>query len=442
MIKKFRNRLPHRILQMAVCSLLVFLAGCSSVQSFDTDWVNQLLYTPTPIPVLLQTSTPKPAATTTAQSATGQPEPAVAAPQILRVWLPPQFSPNTSSSAAALLKERLSEFEAAHPGLEIDVRIKSETGEADLLDSLAVTSLAAPGVMPDMIALRRHAVESAEIKKLIIPLEENTSELQNAEWYPYARKLAEIDGTPYGIPFAGDALVMVYRPELVWIKNWDDILLSESQLVFSGADPMAEVALSLYASAGGELTDAQGNPTLDQDTLIRVLELFSKGRSATLFPDATKNISTDDQVLQEYRTDRAEMAITHYSRFQPSQDGLYQPLMGLGEAPHFTYADGWMWALTDQTPEKEQLALELVEYLSEDEFLAPWIEEAGYLPTRRLTTDGDADESVTSVVEASQPIPSVDTLTRLGPSMQEALIRVLNGEQPEEVARSIIEDIR
>ena len=116
--------------------------------------------------------------------------------------------------------------------------------------------------------------------------------------------------------------------------------------------------------------------------------------------------------------------------------------MGLGEAPHFTYADGWMWALTDQTPEKEQLALELVEYLSEDEFLAPWIEEAGYLPTRRLTTDGEADESVTSVVEASQPIPSVDTLTRLGPSMQEALIRVLNGEQPEEVARSIIEDIR
>ncbi len=121
---------------------------------------------------------------------------------------------------------------------------------------------------------------------------------------------------------------MVYRPDLVWIKSWDDILLSDGQLVFAGADPEAETALSLYASAGGELTDTQGKPTLNQDILIKVLELFSKGRGVSLFPDASKNISSDDQVLQEYRNQRTDMGILHFSKFRalpgwalPAADG-------------------------------------------------------------------------------------------------------------------------
>jgi ABC-type glycerol-3-phosphate transport system substrate-binding protein len=364
----------------------------------------------------------------------------VAEPEILRIWLPPQFNPNANNPAATLLKERLQDFEADHPGLEIDVRIKSESGDADLLNSLAITSMAAPNALPDLIALPRHFLESAAQKGLIKPLDVS-GESQGLEWYPYAQKLSEIDGTPYGLPFAGDALVMVYRPDLVWIKSWDDILLSESQLVFAGADPQAETALSLYASAGGELTDAQGKPTLDQDVLVQVLELFSKGRGVSLFPDAAKNISTDDQVLQEYRNQRADVGILHFSKFRPSQDGLYQSLMGLGEEPHFTFSNGWMWTLTGQTPEKQQLARDLAEYLTADEFLAPWILEAGYLPTRRASSGDPVDATVLDVIQSSQPLPTADTVAVLGPLMQEAVARVLNGEEPEAVARSVIENL-
>jgi ABC-type glycerol-3-phosphate transport system substrate-binding protein len=234
---------------------------------------------------------------------------------------------------------------------------------------------------------------------------------------------------------------MIYRPDLVWIKNWDDILLSESQLVFAGADPKAETALSLYASAGGELTDAQGKPTLDQDVLMKVLELFLKGRGVSLFPEAARNISTDDQVLQEYRNERADIGILHFSKFRASQDGLYQPLMSLGEEPHFTFSDGWMWALTGQTTEKQQLAMELAQYLTADEFLTPWVTETGYLPTRLVNTSDQADETVQDVIQASRPIPSAEVMTVLGPLLQEAVNRVLNGEQPEAVARSVIEKL-
>jgi multiple sugar transport system substrate-binding protein len=428
----------NRILRFAFCALLVILAGCSSLPAIDRDWINQILYTPTPIP--LPTSTSTPVSSQATQSLTRE-APAVAEPEILRIWLPPQFDPNANNPAAVLLKKRLQDFEADHPGLEIDVRIKSESGDADLLSSLAITSMAAPNALPDLIALPRPSLESAAQKGLIKPLD-FSREPQGPEWYPFAQKLAEIDGTPYGLPFAGDALVMVYRPDLVWIKSWDDILLSEGQLVFAGADPEAETALSLYASAGGELTDTQGKPTLNQDVLIKVLELFSKGRGVSLFPDASKNISSDDQVLQEYRNQRTDMGIVHFSKFRASQDGLYQPLMGLGEESHFTFSNGWMWTITGQSPEKQQLAMDLGKYLTADEFLVPWIKESGYLPTRRFNNTEPVDETVQNVITAAQPMPPTDTIAILGPLMQEAVLRVLNGEQPEAVARGVIEKLR
>jgi len=428
-----------RILRIACCGILLFLTGCAAIPEIDSDWINQILYTPTPAPAKTVTSTPQPAQST--QSATGQPKPSDSEPKILRIWLPPQFNPNTNNTAAALLKQRLNNFEAEHPGLEIDVRIKAEDGEAGLLNSLSVTSMAAPGALPDLVALPRHALEDAAQKALVQPLGDISAEEQNSDWYPYARELAKVDGTEYGIPFAGNASVIIYRPDLVWIKTWDDILLSEGHLIFAGADSQAELGLTLYMSAGGELLDAQGNPGLDQEILTQVLELFSKGRAAELFPDAATNLSSDDQVLQEYRARRADMAIVHFSSYNASQDGLVQPLMGLKE-DHFTFVTGWMWALAGQNPENRQLARELAEFLTADNFLAPWIKEIDYLPTSLSTTDRSDDSPVPAVIEAAQPIPSDDILLELGPVMQEAVTRVLSGEQPETVARSVVEELK
>jgi len=429
----------NRISRIVVCGFLLFLAGCSSLSSFDAEWINSILYTPTPAPTAITTSTPR--AIPENQSATGQPEPAISEPNILRIWLPPQFTPNTNDNASALFKQRLANFEAAHPGLEIDVRIKAEAGEADLLNALSITSMAASAALPDLIALPRPALEMAAQKGLVQSLDELSPELQKTTWYPYARDLAKIDGTIYGIPFAGDASVIIYRSDLVWIKTWDDILLSESHLVFAGADPQAEMALSLYVSAGGELMDAQGRPALDQEILTQVLEVFSKGRVAMIFPDASINISTDDQVLQEYRARRADMAIVHFSDYRASQDGLVQPLMGLDE-PHLTFATGWLWALAGQDPEKQQLAAELAEFLTADDFLSKWTPETGYLPTRHFPTNQSADSPIPAIIEAVQPVPPTDVVSVLGPIMQDALVRVLGGEQPEAVARSVVEKLK
>lgn len=101
-----------------------------------------------------------------------------------------------------------------------------------------------------------------------------------------------------------------------------------------------------------------------------------------------------------------------------------------------------MWALTGAVADNESLSIDLAEYLTNEEFLSPWINETGYLPTRRFTEGEELDDSTAAVIEASQPVPSLDTLQALGPLMQEAVVRVLDGEQPEAVARSVIEELR
>lgn len=429
----------NRLLRIVFHGVLLLLTGCSSLQSLDTDWINNLLYTPTPARV--ETVTPSPQATASTQSATEQPGPGSAEPTVLRIWLPPQFNPNTNTTGSSLLKQRLANFAAEHPGLEIDVRVKSESGEADLLNSLSVTSMAAPAALPDLIALPRPSLEAAAQKKLVQPLNALPARLENMDWYPYARELGKVEGTTFGIPFAGDALAIIYRPELVWIKGWDGILLSESHLVFPGSDQQAQMGLALYVSAGGELQDAQGNPTLDQETLAQVLDLFARGRAASVFPQSSVNLANEEQVLQEYRARRAEMAIAHVSQYRASQDGLTQPLMGI-DVEHLTFATGWVWAFPTQKLDHQALSLQLAEYLMEDDFLSRWITETGYLPTSSASLAEPDQEATVAIIRAAELLPSNEVLMELGPVMQSAIARVLNGEQPEAVARSVVEELR
>ncbi|MDO9130711.1 MAG: hypothetical protein Q7U34_12675, partial [Anaerolineales bacterium] len=59
------------------------------------------------------------------------------AARLIRVWLPPELDPSNGTPAGNLLKTRLDEFSAAHPGLKLEVRVKAESGPAGLLESLA-----------------------------------------------------------------------------------------------------------------------------------------------------------------------------------------------------------------------------------------------------------------------------------------------------------------
>ncbi len=414
----------RRKLRIANYTLSLFLAGCSSLAS--------LLATPTPASVPQATSTPQPIIT--------QPASPASEARILRVWLPLQFDPAAETTSANLLKQRLGDFESEHPGLEIEVRIKAEGSEANLLNSLSVTSMAAPTALPDLIALSRPALEAAALKGLLHPIDGLSTALDDPNWYGYARQLAHIQNTGYGLPFAGDALILAHRSDFEEINSWKEILASENSLAFAGGDPQALVLLSLYVSAGGELVDAQGKPALDQDILTRVLTLIADGVSAKVFPASSANLISGQQAFDEYHSGRANMAVIWASDYRAPKDGFMLPLPGLDETP-VSFATGWVWALAGSNPENQQLAVELADYLVTDDFIGNWTRATGYLPTRPSSV-GEGEATIVPILETAQPIPSNDVLLAVGPLMQEALARVLNGEQPEAVAGSVIEQLK
>jgi ABC-type glycerol-3-phosphate transport system substrate-binding protein len=415
-------------LRIALYASLLFLAGCSSLAPLLAR------LTPSPVPVIVSpdatqtsgTSTPEPAATETALPAAG--------PLILRVWLPPQFDPNAGTESASLLKQRLADFEAQHPGLEIEVRIKAEEGEANILNALSVTSMAAPTALPDLVALSRPALEAAALKGLLHPIDGLSTTLQDA------RQLGKVENIGYGLPFAGNVFAFVYRSELGEFDNWEEILASEGVLSFPAGDPQGLVGLSLYASAGGEIVNSQGLPTLDQAVLTRLLSLIEDGLGASMLSPSLAIMGTDAQALQLYRDRNASMVITWASNFRTVSDEKMIPLPGLAETP-YSFATAWMWSLAGSNTENQALAVELAEYLIADEFIGAWTREAGYLPTRPSSV-GESDPTLAGLIESAKPLPSNDVLSVLGQLMQDALIRVLNGERPAVVAGSVVDALR
>ena len=410
-----------RLLRLLALTALLLSSGCSSLAP--------LLSTPTPVPVTQVSDTPQPPPT---PGDISQPQ-----ARILRVWLPPRFDPEAGSESADLLKQRLAEFESQHPGLEIEVRIKAEEGETSLLHSLTVTSLAAPTALPDLIALPRPVLETAARKGYLHPIDGLSVMLDDPDWYAYARDLGHIQNIGYGLPFAGDALALVYRAESEGGAGWDAMFSNETKLAFPAADPRGLFGLSLYVSAGGKVLDANGLPTLERDALVQALTWLEGGISAGSISPTLKNISLEADALALYRSGGADAVIAWTSS---TPDGLLFPLPGLDGTPR-SPATGWVWALAGSNPENQQIAIELAESLTAGDFMSEWTRAAGYLPTRPSGAIASPD-SVVAVLESASLLPSEDIVTVLGPLMQEAWIRVLNGEPPEAVAGSVIEKLK
>ncbi len=410
-----------KVFRIVYFVILAALVGCANIAS--------LISQPTPVSVPHATSTPQPVPVATQTSTQ-----LVSEVHILRVWLPPRFDPNADTESAKLLKQRLADFEAAHPRLKIEVRIKAEEGETSLLNSLSITSAAAPTALPDLVALSRPDLDAAVLKGLVHPVDGLSTVLHDPNWYPYARDLGHIQNIGYGLPFAGDALVLTHRPDLE-IKTWDDILSSKELLVFPAGDPQALVALSLYVSAGGKLVNEQGQPTLEQEPLTQTLTLIQNGLEKKVFLPAMINYEAGVQSIQAYRERRATLAITWATDGQGSED-VIQPVPSFNNTPH-TFANGWVWALAGSEPEIQQVATELAEYLIADDFIGNWLKGSGFLPTR-LSSSSDMNV----ILESAQLMPGNDVLSVLGPIMHQALTRVWNGDQVQDVVRSVMEQVK
>ncbi|MBI9049395.1 MAG: extracellular solute-binding protein [Anaerolineaceae bacterium] len=351
---------------------------------------------------------------------------------VLTLWVPPQFDPNGETSASALLNNRLDAFISEYPNVEIQVRIKSVSGSGGLLESLTTTSAAAPDALPTLILLNRSSLETASLKGLISPLDERSTVIDDSDWYGYARELAIIQGSVYGLPVAGDAVILVYRPAQFSSTpvDWETLESLQQPVIFPVADPEALFTINLYQSLGGSIQDTQLHPTLDAGLLEIVLQLYENGARSGIFPTWITQYQSDSQAWQSYLDQNANAVITWSSRYlsELPADSSAIPVPNLGDEA-YTVADGWMWALADQDPERQVLGIALAEYLVESNFLAEWSPDTGYLPTRPTSltavTNQNLKTLLSQIVIASHVRPANDLTSTVGPIVQEAAVQII-----------------
>jgi multiple sugar transport system substrate-binding protein len=355
-------------------------------------------------------------------------------PVILRLWVPPQFDPASSTLAGTVFQSRLDQFMAIHPELKIEVRVKAVEGSGGLLDALSTAGAAAPLALPDVVALPRPLLEAAALKGLIHPFTDSASSLDDPDWYAYARELGRLQNSTFGLPFAGDALVLVYHPGLISPppSDWASLLKTNGPLVFPAADPQALFTLALYLSAGGSVQDEQGRPTLDVKILSQVLSLYQEAGQTSLMPYTLAQYETDNQVWTAYQDQQAWMAITWASRYLEngaSASASRASLLPTSDGTPFTLATGWMWTLASPQPDRQVIGAQLAEFLSASDFLAEWSLSIGYLPTRANSTAMWSVSTLQSLADqigrAASPIPSTDVLASLGVPLSQAVLQVL-----------------
>jgi len=421
----------RRFLTIAIS--LFLLAGCANIASL----------LPTPEPAAVPTST---ITATTTPTIPATPSVTPGGSRTLRIWFPPQFDPSAETPAGTLLQERLDEFMARRPGLQIEVRVKAESGPGNLLNSLSATRAAAPSILPDLVALSRADLEAATANGLLHSLDGLTTLPDDPDWYPYARQMAHIQNTTFGLPFASDALVLVgYRYPLP--SAWSE-LPEETLFIFPAANPRALFSLSLYLSAGGTLQDSQGRPALDETIMADVLSFYLPSTENKFIPASVTTYENDEQAWNAFREQRGNLVVSWTSRYleeQPVSLAL-APLPGLETGP-YSLATGWSWALAGSDLEIQPLVIELAEFLSDGQFLAKWTEAAGYLPTRPTAlsswTDANAQIILAQIAESAHLLPSQDLIAIVGPLFAEATLSVLNGEQlPAEAAQSVAEQLK
>jgi ABC-type glycerol-3-phosphate transport system substrate-binding protein len=331
------------------------------------------------------------------------------------------------------------------------VRVKSEEGTGGLLESLRAASGAAPQALPDVVVLSPSSLHAAALKGLIRPWEGVVDPPDPESWFAHTLEAASIDGVFYGLPLASDALIFAYRSSTFENAptSWTRLLQSDRPWLFPAADPEALFTLAQYQALGGQLIGATGRPILDPTQLSRVLGFYASNRSAGLLHNSALQQDSVENTWNSLVVGRVDAAVARYSLLANAQDALFVTAGSLPtrSGQGISYASTLTWALVATEPSQQQLAGELLIWLSAPEFNGPWAEALGLLPPMSEAldhwSDGETASLAALLVTSLRSRPSEETLATFGPTLRTAVAAVLSeGMTPDEAALQAAQSIQ
>lgn len=429
-------------MSLSIVLVLFLLAACESLPiEVELPWLN------TQMPNL---ATPSPSLEKTASAEIEEPE-ATATPvekvDSLIIWFPPELSPLEDTLAGKILSEKINAF-SKERAIDVEIRIKSQTGTGSLIDSLTASSLAAPHTSPDLIVLATDDLRLAQQRDLIFANEQLEEMLLERDWYPFGEELAQMNVEVSALPIMANPLVLVYRQDslLPPSNDWKDLSTNFGYFGFAADDPQAEYMLMLYQALGGKVMDAQGRAILEEEPLLAALTVLREGKGSLHISNLTAGLQTTDQVWMAYINRNLDTAVVPLSTVLNHNFEVNHPQPALSE-PDLTLGDSYGWALGNSNPIRQELALDLLEELLEANFLAEWTEALGWLPSRPSALNNwkneDLKPALLQLGQATKLYPPEEIINRLGPALRNAsLLILIDSADPLETTKTTIESIK
>ncbi|MBI3760474.1 MAG: extracellular solute-binding protein [Chloroflexi bacterium] len=354
----------------------------------------------------------------------------------LRLWTSPEAAPGNQTPGGPALAGQLVAFEAANPGVTVEVRVKKASGVGGLLDFLRTGSAAAPAVLPDVIALSRDDLVAAANDRLIQPLTPLLPADSLSDFYPMTVAAGRVGDQLYGLPFSADAIVLVYRTEIHSTPPlaWSDVLTPTGALLIPAGDPLGLVTLQQYIAIGGSLTDSNGKPALDPVALAQVLAFYQSAVQAGILPSNAGDYADASAAWAAYREHRAALAAAPATLFLRERDRA--PATGVTLLPTrdgnpLALGAAWSYALVTTDAARQPSAMALMQWLTAPRNVGDWSLAAGVLPPRSNALDAWPDKSLAAfasrVMSAAILQPDPATLAVLGPPIQQSATDVIAG---------------
>ncbi len=427
-----------------VVALLLILTGCDLLAPASTPMPTLPLPTPSPMP---PTEEPSP---------TLESQPALV---ILELWLPEELDPYGDAPGADVLAQQLTDFNQAHTDLQVEVSVKRAHGRGGILDYLRTAPGAAPSILPDLVVLDTADLEPLISAGRIQPLDDLLPPDEANDLFSFAVQMATVDDQIAGYVIGADMQHLVYRPDRLDAPpvSWTQVITPPVSFIFPGGGSGQQVndaTLIQYMAAGGKVTDSEGNPWLDEQVMVSVLTFYSDciGTGA-ISPAVVLGITDADQSWERFKAGTGDVAVVQASSYwrETLADGSAETAVASVPTPDgfpFTIARGaWAIAMVTDDPNRQALAMTLLNWLAASDRNAQWTQATGYLPgTRsalRMWDVSSADRNaLRGILEAAVPAPPSDVMAVVGPAMQGAVEAVLRGRAtPEQATAAAVESL-
>ena len=428
----------QRLFILLIFSIL--LSGCDTLEQLPDSIIPRP--TETIHPSITSTPTLPAAPVLLTPTPTGNPDKS----KTITIWLPPDLNPQKQTIAGKLIFDRLQEFESLNPDIKINVRIKNLSGAQGMLDTLSVTTLAAPLAKPSILVLPQSDLETAVHQGLVYPIFSDENNIDDSDWYPYSQSMAKVDGKWYGVPYFGDALIIVYRNASTTdnITTWANIQGINQPVLFPASEAGSLTTLAFYQSLAGDQDIGNDPKNLNEEKLIQVFAFMQNNARQGIFSYSLSQYDRFDQTWTAFKNRQAHWVITWTSSYLSSTDTTVQamPLPGLDETP-FTLATGQVFVLSEPDQDRQVICMKLIDFLVEPGFLSKLNQASASIPTRlsadKFPNDLNKQTFFNQVSQSAHIQPTLASYITIANRMKDATTQVIKFQiTPQEAAKLVI----